>query len=156
MLDKEVGQALLRLDLAPQSQAPAAQLERIIDADHRRIKRWTRVAVALWIVAATGALFIFVSGGLAFPLIAKLAAESGEGSLEEPNTPFLVLAKLMAMCMVIGTASFVTLVAAGLTTVMLLARSRAATLRQINANLLQISQQLKPSLGSSTAAGSGS
>jgi hypothetical protein len=76
-------------------------------------------------------------------LIAKLVAEQGQGSLENPNTPLTVLAKLVAMCMVFGTASFMMLVLAGLATVLLLLRSRTATLRQINANLLQISELLK-------------
>src|SRR5262249_13252933 len=117
-LDKNVGDALLKLDLAPQSDPPAAQIERIIDEDRRRVKRWTRISIALWVVAALGALFIFVMGGLAFPLIAKLmmeekhgavagAAEDGkagdgkaavdskkvESPLEDLNTPFTVLAK---------------------------------------------------------------
>lgn len=143
MLDKDVGEALLRLDLTPQSNAPTAQIDRIIDADRRRVKRWTRISIALWIVAALGAIVLFVLGGLTFPVIAKLLAEKGEGTLEQPDTPFLALAKLMAVCMVLGTASFVTLVAAGLATVLLLVRSRSATLRQINANLLQVSEQLK-------------
>jgi hypothetical protein len=143
MLDKNVGDALLRLDLTPQSETPSAQIERIIDVDRRRVQRWTRISIVLWVLAALGAIVIFVIGGLAFPVIAKLLAEKGEGTLENPDTPFLVLAKLNAMCMVLGTASFVTLVAAGIATVILLARSRSATLRQINANLLQISEQLK-------------
>jgi hypothetical protein len=163
MLDKNVGDALLRLDLSPQSDPPTAQVERIIDADHRRVKRWTRIAVALWIFAALGAVFIFVMGGLTFPMIAKLimeenraiaaagdiAAAQAENSkapratLENPTTPFTLLAKLIAMCMVFGSASFMVLVFAGLATVLLLLRSRSATLRQINANLLQISEQLK-------------
>ena len=75
MLDKNVGDALLRLDLSPQSDPPTAQVERIIDADHRRVKRWTRIAVALWIFAALGAVFIFIMGGLTFPMIAKLIME---------------------------------------------------------------------------------
>lgn len=148
MLDKDLGDALMRLDLAPESAVPTAQIERIIEVDRRRVKRWTRITITLWIVAALGAMFIFIMGGLTFPLIAKLLNESGEGSLQNVNTPFLALAKLMAMCLVIGTASFVTLVAAGLATVWLLVRSRSATLRQINANLLQISDQLKLSEGS--------
>ena len=85
MLDKDVGDALLRLDLFAQSQTPAAQIERIIDIDRRRIKRWTRIATFLWFVAGAGALFVFVMGGLTFPVIAKLLAESGEGSLENPR-----------------------------------------------------------------------
>jgi hypothetical protein len=163
MLDKNVGDALLRLDLSPQADPPTAQIERIIDADHRRVKRWTRIAVALWIFAALGAVFIFIMGGLTFPMIAKLIMEenraiaaAGEvaaaqaddanaprATLENPTTPFTLLAKLMAMCMVFGSASFMVLVFAGLATVLLLLRSRSATLRQINANLLQISEQLK-------------
>jgi hypothetical protein len=143
MIDKDVGDAFLRLDLSPQTQPPAAQIDRIIESDRRRVKWWTRVAIALWILAAIGAVLIFILGGLTFPMIAKLLAEQHQGTLENPDTPFLVLAKLIAMCLVFGTASFVVLVFAGLATVLLLLRSRSATLRQINANLLQISQQLK-------------
>ena len=69
--------------------------------------------------------------------------QAGEGSMENPDTPFLMLAKLTAMSIVFGSLSFITLVAAGLATVLLMFRSRVATLRQINANLLQISEQLK-------------
>jgi hypothetical protein len=165
MLDKNVGDALLKLDLSPTTDPPSDQIERIIEADHRRVRRWTRISIALWVIAALGAMFIFVMGGLAFPLIAKLlmeehaaaaktaAADGGEKAkakteLNEPldqATPFAVLAKLVAMTMVIGTASFMVLVFAGLATVLLLLRSRSATLRQINANLLQISEQLKRS-----------
>lgn len=164
MLDKNVGDALLKLDLSPQSDAPSTQIERIIDTDRRRVQRWTRIAVALWILAALGAFLIFIMGGLAFPAIAKMIMEENQakvaegstkagataaetakapGTLENPNTPFTLLAKLTAMCMVFGTASFMLLVFAGLATVLLLTRSRTATFRQINANLLQISEQLK-------------
>src|SRR3954468_23683617 len=72
-LDKNVGEALLRLDLSPQS--PAAQIERIIDEDRRRVRRWTRISITLWIIGAIGAMLIFVMGGLAFPMIAKLLME---------------------------------------------------------------------------------
>src|SRR3977135_185874 len=80
MLDKNVGDALLKLDLAPQSDPPTAQVERIIDTDRRRVKRWTRIAVALWILAALGAFLIFVMGGLTFPAIAQMIMEENEAS----------------------------------------------------------------------------
>ncbi len=143
MNPKDVGDALLNLELSPPSKATADQIGRIMDADRRRVRRWMWIAVLLWIVAAIGAFAIFIIGGLTFPFIAKLVAESGEGSLDSPDTPFLALAKLMAVSMVIGTASFVSLVTAGLSTVLLLVCSRRATLRQINSNLLEISEQLK-------------
>src|SRR4051812_5058043 len=127
MLDKNVGDALLKLDLSPQTEPPFTQVERIIDADQRRVKRWTRIAIALWILAALGACFIFVMGGLTFPAIAKMIMEENDsqaaavgapaglanhgkdakpprGTLEEPGTSFQLLAKLTAMVMVFGTA----------------------------------------------------
>ena len=166
MLDKNVGDALLKLDLSPPTDAPTLQIERIIDLDRRRVQRWTRIAIALWILAAIGACFIFIMGGLTFPMIAKMIMDENKakvaagavgakaaevvkeidpekGPLDNPDTPFTMLAKLTAMCMVFGTASFMLLVLAGLATVLLLLRSRTATFRQINANLLQISEQLK-------------
>ena len=165
MLDKNVGDALLKLDLTPPKDPPAAQIERIIELDCRRVRRWTRIAIVLWILAALGAVWIFILGGLTFPIIAKLlvkqnapaanaanapAEKDGQAAgneknaepLDDLNSPLAVLAKLVAMCMVFGTASFMVLVFAGIATVLLLIRSRTATLRQINANLLLISEQL--------------
>src|SRR6516162_9825644 len=137
MSDKIVGEALLNLNLTP----PA--LPSAVEADRRRIRWHTRITVGLWIVALLGALAIFVGGGLVFPMIAKMLKQANEGSIDEANTPFLMLAKLTAMCIAFGSLSFALLVAAGLATVLLVFRSRRATLRQINANLLQISEQLR-------------
>jgi hypothetical protein len=84
------------------------------------------------------------------PVADKSVGKMNEGeSPLDTNTPFTVLAKLVAMCLVIGTGAFMALVFAGLATVLLLLRSRSATLRQINANLLQIAEQLKVSAGKS-------
>ena len=145
MSDKDLGDALLNLDLTPRVNPTASEVDRLIEADRRRVKWLTRMTVCLWFLAAAGALVIFVWGALVFPMIAKALKEAGEGSLEEPDTPFLMLAKFMAMCIVGGSLSFFVLVSAGLATVLLVFRSRRATLRQINANLLQISEQLKRS-----------
>jgi len=141
MSDKDLSEALLKLDLASATAGP--EIERIIESDRRRVKWLTRLTVGLWILAAAGSLLIFIFGGLVFPMIAKTLKEAGEGSLEQPDTPFLMLAKLTAMSILFGSLSFLVLVAAGLATVTLVFRSRRATLRQINANLLQISEQLK-------------
>jgi hypothetical protein len=141
MSDKDLREALLKLDLVAVTAGP--EIERIIESDRRRVKWLTRLTVGLWILAAAGALLIFIVGGLVFPMIAKTLKEAGEGTLEQPDTPFLMLAKLTAMSILFGSLSFVVLVAAGLATVTLVFRSRRATLRQINANLLQISEQLK-------------
>lgn len=148
MLDHDVGKALVQLNLATPMDASSDQIERILEADRRRAWRWTTASVALWVIAALGALSLFVLGGLTFPVVAKLLSEQGEGSIANADTPFLVLARLVAMSFVIGTASFGALVAAGLSTVVLLVRSRRATLRQINANLMLISAQLQSTASS--------
>src|SRR3954453_4589954 len=75
MLDKDLGDALLRLDLSPQTDPPTGQVERIIDADRRRVKRWTRIAVVLWILAALGAISIFFMGCVVFPVVNKFIGE---------------------------------------------------------------------------------
>lgn len=98
-------------------------------------------AVGLWILAVLGAIAIAVGSDFVFPMIAKALNEAHEANA--PDTPFLILAKLTAMCIVFGSLSFAVLVLAELATVLLVFRSRRATLRQINANLLQISEQLK-------------
>jgi len=146
MSDKDLSDALLKLDLnsaSGQGIPNAQQIDAIMARDRRRVKWLTRLTVAMWILAALGAILVFVFGGLVFPMIAKALKQAGEGSMENPDTPFLMLAKLTAMSIVFGSLSFITLVAAGLATVLLMFRSRVATLRQINANLLQISEQLK-------------
>ena len=159
MSDKDLGDALLKLDLTPSPLATVVQVDRIIEDDRRRVKWLARLTVALWVLAALGALLIFIVGGFVFPAIAKNLnnaaqaaqnAKAMKGELAAPtqtDTAFLLLAKLLAACIVVGFLSFVLMMAAGLATVVLVFRSRRATLRQINANLLQISEQLKSFAG---------
>src|SRR5258708_7320957 len=143
MSDQDLGEVLLKLNLTPPAVPTTPEVERIIEADRRRIKWLTRITVGLWILALIGVVSIFVGGGFVFPMIAKMLKEADGGRIDDANTPFLMLAKLTARCIVFGSLSFAILVAAGLATVLLVFRSRRATLRQINANLLQISEQLK-------------
>lgn len=143
MTDKDLGDSLLKVSLLPAVAPTGTQTEEIIAADRLRIRRLARWTVGLWIAAALGMLVIFIGGGLVFPMLAKMLEESGQGSLDRPDTPLLLLAKLTAMCIVMGSLSFALLTSAGLATVLLVFRSRGATLRQINANLLAISEQLE-------------
>jgi uncharacterized membrane protein len=146
MSDKDLGKALLKLDLTPPHAAPHVEVDRIIEDDRRRMQWLARLAVALWILAAVGVLSIAVGSGFVFPAIAKALNERAQNEAGG-DAHFLMLAKLTAACILLGSLSFVVLVAAGLATVVLVYRSRRATLRQINANLLQISEQLKGLVG---------
>jgi hypothetical protein len=143
MSDRELGESLLGLKLTPASAPTSVDVERILEADRLRTRRLARVVVGLWIAAALGALLVFVIGGFVFPMIAKLTSQGNAGAVDPALSPLVMLTKFTAINVVVGSASFVALVAAGLTTVLLVFRTRSATLRQINANLLEISAQLK-------------
>src|SRR5579872_4021090 len=119
MPNRELKDALLKLDLTPPALPDALQVKQIIEGDSRRIRWLARLTVVLWALAAVGAVVIFVGGGFVFPAIAKALKQAGEGSMDGPNTPFLMLAKLTAVCIVCGSLSFCVLVAAGLATVLL-------------------------------------
>jgi hypothetical protein len=131
------------LRLTPSATPTNVDLQRILEDDRRRTRRLGRLVVALWIAAALGALLVLIIGGFVFPMIAKLTGQENGGAGDPALAPLVILTKFTAINVVVGSASFVALVVAGLATVPLVFRTRAATLRQINANLMEISAQLK-------------
>jgi len=160
MSEKELGQALLNLDSQKLAGVANSQEQtwKILEQDRRRVWRWTALTMALWGAALLMVLLMLVAYGLVFPLQAKLAG------LEEPSTraqheqSLIDLdnltpeqreigkfkAQIMFQMVTVGvTASVGILALAALSTVFLVLASRRATLRQINASLLEISQQLK-------------
>jgi hypothetical protein len=143
MSDRELGEALLGLKLTPSTTPNNVDIERVLEDDRRKARRLGRLVVALWIAAALGALLVLVIGGFVFPMIAQLTTQQNVGAADPALAPLVILAKFTAINVVVGSASLVALVVAGLTTVLLVFRTRSATLRQINANLLEISAQLK-------------
>jgi hypothetical protein len=160
MSDRELGEALLGLKLTPSAAPTNVDVRRILEDDRRRTRRLVRSVVALWIAAALGAVLVFVHGGFVFPMIHRLTAEQVDGTSDPVLPPLIMLTKFTAINVVVGSATLAALVAAGLTTVLLIFRTRSATLRQINANLMEISAQLKrlqgkelPTRGGETANG---
>jgi len=161
MSEKELGRALLELDSQKLAGEPTSreQTWRILEADRRRVWRWTAVTIGLWSAAILMILLMLIGYGLVFPLQAKLAGATDEepaGALKEQGririedlTPEQrELAKFKAqvvfqMITVGVTFSVGILSLAALATVFLVVASRRATLRQINASLLEISTQLK-------------
>ncbi|HWB12284.1 MAG TPA: alpha/beta fold hydrolase [Pirellulales bacterium] len=125
MSDKDLGKALLKLDVTPPETAAHVHFNRIVEDDHRRMQWLARLAVTLWILAAVEVLSIAVSGGLVFPAFAKALNERGqEEAAAEAHFP--ILEKLTEACTVIGSLLFVVLVAVGLVTVVLIYRPRRA------------------------------
>jgi hypothetical protein len=161
MSEKELGKALLNLDSRQLAAVPDVreQTWKILECDRRRVRRWTVLSVALWAAAILMVLLMLILYGLVFPLQAKLAGyEEVSKAAAERQKEFIDLdnltpqqrdeakfkAQIMFQMVTVGvTVSVGILGLAAISTVFLVLASRRATLRQINASLLEISQQLK-------------
>jgi hypothetical protein len=100
---------------------PREPAMRIIERDRRRIWWQTAVTIALWVAALVMVLWMLVALALLMPF---------EAHLRDMIT--------VGITCTIGVLAL----AAG-STVLLVLATRRATLRQINASLLEISEQLK-------------
>jgi hypothetical protein len=148
MNEKELGKALLRLDADKVAAAPnATQLtQEILKRDKRRVHWLTGLTIATWIVA--GLMIVVVLGAFVFtviPNVKTLNQDINAGTLTSDQTVrILHMHTLMFLksSILIAFSVFVMAVAA-LFTVLLIFASRRATLRQVTANLADVSEQLK-------------
>jgi hypothetical protein len=149
MSEKELGRALLNLDTQQLAGVPAAreQTWRILERDRRRVWWLTALTIALWASAIAMVLAMLVAFGLVFPFQAKLREDSQVARIgltpAERDLAIFKAQMMFQMCTVGVTVSVGLACLAILATILLSVASRRATLRQINASLLEISQQLK-------------
>lgn len=147
MSEKELGRALLDLD--SQSLAGVAdarqQTWKILEGDRRRVWWLTAITIALWAAAILMVLGMLIAFALVFPLQAKLRDPAELARLPaEMRQDAQFQAQVAFQMVTVGvTVSVGILAMAALATILLVLASRRATLRQINASLLEISQQLK-------------
>jgi hypothetical protein len=154
--EKDLGRALLRLDAAELGGVPdARQLTwRIIERDRQRVRLLTAATVGVWLLATALVLAGLVGYGFLMPEQAKLLREIDAGELtpaqrEQAQRALLVGFQKGTLLIAFSVA---VLALAALGTVLLLLASRRATLRQVNASLLEIAEQLqrlRPAAGSS-------
>jgi len=158
MSEKELGRALLDLDSQKLAGVPDAreQTWKVLERDRRRVWWWTALTVGLWAAALGMVMLMLIGYGLVFPLQAKLAGEANAARINEKELIDLdnltpeqrELAKFKAQIVfqmiTVGVTASVGLTCLAILSSMLLNRAgRQATLRQINASLLEISSQLK-------------
>jgi hypothetical protein len=147
MGEKELGRALLELDAASLAGVPdVRQLTwRVLERDRRRVRRLTWLTVGVWLLAVGLVLLVLVWFGLLFPAQAKLAQEVEAGKVPEARRAQLQrqLQVSFQMGTVVIALSVSVLALAALCTVLLVFASRRATQRQVNAGLLEVSEQLK-------------
>jgi hypothetical protein len=180
MNNQQLGPALVKLDTADLSRSSESdrQTWQILDRDRRRVRWWTIVTILAWIPATLLALGILIGLALLFPMDAKLhqiqaerrakqgapaqppvdALDESADIIDWEGRPINVrqlerdLEIAFKEVSVLTALAILALSFAMLFSIVLLFASRRATLRQINANLLAISDQLKHLEGRGAAA----
>ncbi len=147
MNEKDLGKALLNLDATqPDGEANVRrETWRVLERDRRRVGRLTVLAVLAWLFAAALVVMGLVGYGVTFPQQAKLMNSIEAGELtpaERDQAQRTVLMAFQKGTLLIAFSVAITAVAA-LVTVLLILASRRATMRHINAGLVEIGQQLK-------------
>jgi heme exporter protein D len=141
MSEKEVGKALLNLAMAPTPTAadPRQLTQQILDRDRRRIRLLAGLAALFWILTTAGIVYLCVY--YAMIVAPRLRAyQAGRAQLENDWNDWATAGDWAAYWIV---ACIIALLVAATCTVLLTLFSRRATLRQINASLVEISAQLR-------------
>jgi hypothetical protein len=147
MSEKELGKALLNLDALALAGVPDARQQtwRVLERDRRRVRRLTALTVAVWVLAMLLALGVLVAFGFLFPQYARLVHGVEQGKLTQAQGQEMLRVYLMGLQknLLIQALSVAALALAAICTVRLVYASRRATLRQLNASLIEIAEQLK-------------
>lgn len=147
MGEKDLGRSLLKLDATGLSGVPDARQQTwtILERDRRRVRFLTGLTLGVWGLSAALIWLVLVKFGLLFPEMAKLRMDAERGLLTAAQQAQMKDALLLGFqkgTLVIAF-SVAVLGLAALCSVLLNLASRRATLRQINASLVEISSQLK-------------
>lgn len=137
MTEKELGQSLLTWDAYGKPNDPRAITLAVLERDKRRVGRWTVVTVIFWVLA-----FVAVAAMVCvyFVLIQPRQWYHAQQSNSKEMRDWIMVSELAAKT-VFAVATMVLL--AALSTVALVFASRRATLRQVNANLAAIADELR-------------
>jgi hypothetical protein len=140
MTEKELGRALLSLDVAPPPAAsdPRQLTRQILERDRRRIRRLASLATLFWMLTAAGILSLCPF--YVIVVAPRLRAyQAGRAQLANDWNDWAMVGDWAAYWIL---ACITSLLLAAICTVLLILLSRRATLRQINASLVEISEQL--------------
>lgn len=154
MNEKEVGRILLGLDASRLGlDADSRTLTvRVLQSDRWRVRLLSVVTIILWGFAAAGILLVLFVLLSLYPKQQALMHDLQRGNLSETDRDhiqqvlWIITEKATAMVAV----SVGALVLAALGTVLLVHTSRRATIRQLNASLFEISEQLRQLSGDRT------
>jgi hypothetical protein len=147
MSERELGERLLRLDAAelPGAADPRVLTWKILDRDRRRVRLLGVLSLILWLLGAGGVAFTLVELGIHVPKYFALQRDIDNGRVgpeeRQRRQEDYLGGFQIGLCVVAGSVAALAL--AALFTFLLVLASRRATLRQVNASLIAISEQLK-------------
>jgi len=143
MTEKDLRKALLGLDAAAIAAAPDARqiTRRVLDRDRRRVRGLAALTIFLWVTAALGIVLVLCALLFVHPAMLHTipdGASAGDRARFE-HVRLMMLEKSTAVVAI----SVAILALAALATVFLVFAGHAATIRRVNATLVEISEQLK-------------
>ena len=147
MNERMLGSMLLELDATDLGPPPDSRqyTTRILNRDRRRVRWLTVGAVGLWSFATLLIVLVLVNLALLFPMKARLIHpdQAAQMTAAERIKTQQDVEIGMSMMTLLTAFSCAVSSAAVLCTLLLVLSSRRATLRQVNANLLEICEQLR-------------
>jgi hypothetical protein len=140
MTEKELGKALLNLDVAPPAEpGPREWTRKILERDRRRVRLLAGLATLFWALTTAGV--VCLCPFYVLMVAPRLRAyQAGRAQLADDWEAWALVGEWAAYG---SLGCILSLLMAALCTVLLILLSRRATLRQINASLGEISGQLK-------------
>jgi hypothetical protein len=144
MADHDVGKALLKLDGQEAATDAGERARRIVRRDRWLVRLLAAFSVLLWLSAAAGVfVVIWIAIWFVFPRQKKLAADLAVIPVHRMAAYQTSNLQAWEICTEIIGASFIALTLAALSTIWLVLLTRRATLREVNANLAAIAEQLR-------------
>lgn len=151
MNEKELGEALLKWAATGTPRPPDAgdTVNRVLARDRRRVRALAALTVLLWILAAAGIpLFFSLFVVFLLPKVDEVVLEMithhrGTDPQRLAAVAHEVLLAVSKLSILLVSGSVLTLLLAAFGTVWLVFASRRATLRQVNASLAAIVEQMR-------------
>jgi hypothetical protein len=145
MNERQLGELLLQLDAGGLRDEPDPRryTEQILRRDRSRVWWLTAGTISLWSFAMLLVMGVMITLALLMPLKAHLRDQPERLNAEQRAAAERTVDEGMSMMLVLTTFSGGVTLAAMLLSLLLILSSRQATLRQVNANLLEISEQLR-------------
>jgi hypothetical protein len=155
MNENEIRARLTGLNSLPGAGDDRQLARAVVQRDRKRMWLLAGLAVIFWTIAAAGMLFVvYVAIFHLYPKQQKLMHDHALGTVSNERLIEIQALHFRAVeiCTLVVAAAFIAATLAASCTLFLIFVSRRATLRQINANLVEIFEQLQqPRLGTAQA-----